>query len=710
MLLRNYFSLNLNCAGGRTQVASSPCLCTGFAQRMAPTYNTPHERTLFSIITTAREAERKAPKRIYTQLHTNSGSAAAAAAEHNTADAPPPSVYICRERQGRSCVYAVNLIFSAPIPMPVPYSILRLAYSMKLDYDSRGGGGYRGSGIMALLPPKVNVSSHGYVPTSPQVFAIRLPCSGIASAEIKLALKINVSAPAESRYDDTRLVFKRNKICMQVLLCLQRVSRRCSRASSRRGKKFYGARGRETESCCRGRRIRRGGLRKFSRLNAAVARDRVRGSFEAHIRKIKFTNLKKKKSTLIEMKNLNYCSYSATGTGALTGSSILVKVDNRPGSANSGSYATIADLEPLYARPCGSRASYYAASHVTHLSQPRLELCSWRDSTRVYTSAELRRWRIVERLDGSMRKSSSRGGCQVRAQVSKRHTRGYFRPSLSRHFEPRRKRPGGHHQDGHRRSLGLSGLSARLGGLAAGRPDTRQRHDPGGGLPRRRRQSAAGLLLHAQRSQSQVLPYRRRASSGHEGSRQRRRADSASWRFPARPRYTPQRHSGEELLDRHEHAASEIGRRGSLARSLRSGLSLPGRQREQADRLDGVGDASARTVQHCQRFVVIWSLSLGIGDDGSAALRRGRSVRAHGVSARRLSTVPAEALPRRAVRPHGRLLAGPESRSADHAPAAGLPAGVLRCSRWLHLNMKFGTRPSQDNDECEMARARLFLE
>lgn len=52
----------------------------------------------------------------------------------------------------------------------------------------------------------------------------------------------------------------------------------------------------------------------------------------------------------------------------MTGSSILVRMDPRPGSANSGSYATIADLEPLYARPCGSRASYYAASLVTQLS------------------------------------------------------------------------------------------------------------------------------------------------------------------------------------------------------------------------------------------------------------------------------------------------------------------------------------------------------
>ena len=86
---------------------------------------------------------------------------------------------------------------------------------------------------------------------------------------------------------------------------------------------------------------------------------------------LRFKNLTNQfeSSSYIYRKNLSYYGYSATGTGALTGSSILVKMDNRPGSANSGSYATIADLEPLYARPCGSRASYYAASHVTHLSQ-----------------------------------------------------------------------------------------------------------------------------------------------------------------------------------------------------------------------------------------------------------------------------------------------------------------------------------------------------
>lgn len=90
----------------------------------------------------------------------------------------------------------------------------QLAYSMTLDYDMGGATNFN-SGIRALMQPKINVSSRGFVPTTQQVFAVRLPCSGLESAEIKLALKLNVTAPFESMYDDTILVFKRNKICMK---------------------------------------------------------------------------------------------------------------------------------------------------------------------------------------------------------------------------------------------------------------------------------------------------------------------------------------------------------------------------------------------------------------------------------------------------------------------------------------------------------------
>ena len=85
---------------------------------------------------------------------------------------------------------------------------------MELDYDVVGvPGGV--SGMMALLPPKVNVSARGEVPVTLQVFRIRLPCSGLVSAQIPLALRLNVTAPPGTKYNDTILVFKRNKICLK---------------------------------------------------------------------------------------------------------------------------------------------------------------------------------------------------------------------------------------------------------------------------------------------------------------------------------------------------------------------------------------------------------------------------------------------------------------------------------------------------------------
>lgn len=86
---------------------------------------------------------------------------------------------------------------------------------MELDYDVMGVPGGPSSGVMALLPPRVNVSARGEVPVTLQVFRIRLPCSGVVSAEIPLALRLNVTAPPGTRYNDTVLVFKRNKICLK---------------------------------------------------------------------------------------------------------------------------------------------------------------------------------------------------------------------------------------------------------------------------------------------------------------------------------------------------------------------------------------------------------------------------------------------------------------------------------------------------------------
>ncbi|XP_076303394.1 tyrosine-protein kinase Dnt isoform X1 [Lasioglossum baleicum] len=219
-----------------------------------------------------------------------------------------------------------------------------LAYSMELDYDVVGVPGSV-SGMMALLPPRVNVSAKGEVPVTLQVFRIRLLCSGHVSAEIPLALRLNVTAPPGTRYNDTILVFKRNKIC------------------------FKGNGGMETPPRNDSVRLEPGPLVNgagalYIAATCACALILVVGSVASAL------YIRNSKARIQEsQKTLPCCSYSAADTGGLARSSVLVRVDPRPGSANSGSYATIADLEPLYARPCGSRASYYASSHVTHLSQ-----------------------------------------------------------------------------------------------------------------------------------------------------------------------------------------------------------------------------------------------------------------------------------------------------------------------------------------------------
>lgn len=93
-------------------------------------------------------------------------------------------------------------------------NLLQLPYSMELDYDVVGVQGGNPEAV-ALLRPQVNVSAKGQVPTTLQVFRIRIPCSGLLSAEIPMALRLNISAPPGTKYNDTTLVFRRNKICLK---------------------------------------------------------------------------------------------------------------------------------------------------------------------------------------------------------------------------------------------------------------------------------------------------------------------------------------------------------------------------------------------------------------------------------------------------------------------------------------------------------------
>ncbi|XP_028175651.1 tyrosine-protein kinase Dnt-like [Ostrinia furnacalis] len=77
-----------------------------------------------------------------------------------------------------------------------------LPYVIGIEYDGRG----------AMLPPQVNISERGLVPTTLQTFRVRLPCTGTRSAEILVTMQLNISSP-DRAYKDVKLQFKRNKIC-----------------------------------------------------------------------------------------------------------------------------------------------------------------------------------------------------------------------------------------------------------------------------------------------------------------------------------------------------------------------------------------------------------------------------------------------------------------------------------------------------------------
>ncbi|XP_044012542.1 tyrosine-protein kinase Drl isoform X2 [Aphidius gifuensis] len=251
-------------------------------------------------------------------------------------------------REGIVNAYAMGFV----VPVPANIADLEftwqslagypLSYSMDLDYDVVGLQGGNAEAV-ALLRPRVNVSAKGEVPTTLEVFRIRIPCSGLISAEIPITLRINVTAPLGTRNNDTTLILKRNKICLKGVVAPP--SNDSVRLKA--GPFVTGTGAIYVAATCAFALI----LVICSVISALYIRN---------------SKIRVQES----QKTLPYCSYSAAGTGGLTGSSVLVRVDQRPGSANSGSYATIADLEPLYARPCGSRASYYAASHITHSTDP----------------------------------------------------------------------------------------------------------------------------------------------------------------------------------------------------------------------------------------------------------------------------------------------------------------------------------------------------
>ncbi|KAM3958970.1 tyrosine-protein kinase derailed 2 [Aphomia sociella] len=257
-------------------------------------------------------------------------------------------------REGVVNTYATGFI----VPVPAHIADLEfmwqalgrrpLPYVMGIDYESRG----------AMLPPQVNISERGLVPTTLQTFRVRLPCTGSRSAEILVTIQLNISAP-DRAHKDIRLLFKRNKICwkgMSSIVTHNETARLAGDASRDSSGVLFVAGG-----CA---------AAALALLAAAAAAGTLykRGTKQRHHDSI-------------------HTSYTTAAYGSHQ--NVLLRLDTlgRPPSS-TGSYATIASLhkfpfgsrrspspyatthigEHIYAKP-ESRVSYYAASNLTHVSQ-----------------------------------------------------------------------------------------------------------------------------------------------------------------------------------------------------------------------------------------------------------------------------------------------------------------------------------------------------
>ncbi|XP_075238654.1 tyrosine-protein kinase Dnt [Lycorma delicatula] len=105
--------------------------------------------------------------------------------------------------------YAFNFLVSIPANIstlhftwqslvnPLPYSIVTSV-----------------SNLDALLPPKLNISAQGSIPTNLQIFSVDLPCTGLLNAEIDVNITIDITLHRATQ-NITRLNIKRRKVCLK---------------------------------------------------------------------------------------------------------------------------------------------------------------------------------------------------------------------------------------------------------------------------------------------------------------------------------------------------------------------------------------------------------------------------------------------------------------------------------------------------------------
>ncbi|XP_055858556.1 tyrosine-protein kinase Drl isoform X1 [Episyrphus balteatus] len=288
--------------------------------------------------------------------------------------------------EGAINTYAMH--FTVPVPADVhdlefswqSQTTYPLPYIITIEYESDQG---------ALGAPTLSIPPKGYVPQTIETFTVHLPCTGNATDQVPLSINMHVRGPP--RTNDTKLGFKRNKICLKGLFPAPNQSPAPAQAPSQ-GPALLGA-----AACALG-------LVLVVGLIASAMYVRAR-------------------------KQIRQDSLHTSFTTAAYGShqNVFIRLDplGRPPSVNSGSYATIASLnkfplteskkscnifdrfrgsptpspyatallpmgdqiaETIYSKPesvCPSRISYYASSQLTQvysMSTPKSTRGSGNDS------------------------------------------------------------------------------------------------------------------------------------------------------------------------------------------------------------------------------------------------------------------------------------------------------------------------------------------
>lgn len=87
---------------------------------------------------------------------------------------------------------------------PSSFALLQLPYIITIDYVLEQE---------ALAAPTLSIPAKGYVPQQIETFTVHLPCTGNATDQVPLSVNMLVRGPP--RTNDTKLNFKRNKICLK---------------------------------------------------------------------------------------------------------------------------------------------------------------------------------------------------------------------------------------------------------------------------------------------------------------------------------------------------------------------------------------------------------------------------------------------------------------------------------------------------------------